>query len=80
MSQARTAADAVAAEVFSNATVDEVRTAFVATFVQVGRFTDSEARDMRRWAVAAMVAQVGVEATAEFVASCGADVFEAMVA
>lgn len=71
MGQARNTADAAAAEVFANSTVDEVRTVFVSTFVQVGRFTDSEARDMRRWATAAMVAQVGVEATVDFVVSCG---------
>lgn len=37
-----------AAEVFRNATTDQVQTVYVSTFVQVGRFTAREACDMRR--------------------------------
>ena len=63
------AANADAAAIFARAaSVDDIRTVFVSTFVQVGRFTRREAADIRRWAVAAMVEREGEQATADWIA------------
>jgi hypothetical protein len=65
-------AQTAAHTVFADYSDDEVRTAYVSTFVQVGRFTAREARDVRRWAVAEVAAREGEQAASDFVEACHA--------
>ena len=59
-----------ARNVFADYSNADVRTAYVSTFVQVGRFTSREARAVRRWAVAEVAAREGDQAAADFVEAC----------
>lgn len=62
-------------------TVEEVQSVFVKTFTHVGRYSSERVtQSVRRQCVAAMVAKVGVEQTAAFVASCGAEAVVAVAA
>ena len=67
---AHTAADEAAAAVFADASVEDVKTAYVTTFTQADRFGD-DAPQIRVWAVKALAAKIGAKATGEFVVSCG---------
>lgn len=59
--------DTTASAIFSAASTFEIKTAYVSTFVQVGRFTDREARDIRRWAVQEIAAREGEQAAVDWV-------------
>jgi hypothetical protein len=59
-----------AAAAFAGATVEDCKTAYVKTFVQVGQYGAGVAQ-IRRWIVEAIAAKAGAPAAAEFVIECG---------
>lgn len=60
-------ADRKAPEFFDGATIDDIKTAYVASVVQVSRFTATEAAHIQRWATLASIERIGVDATAEWI-------------
>lgn len=60
-----------AAAVFAGQSTHDVKTVFVSTFVQVGRFTDSEGATVRAWAFRELTAREGFAAARDFAQECG---------